>query len=186
MAFLDLTDETGGNANGVGGADVVTERLASKIDRPATYLNALTSTTPQPVKLLMVMPTDRLAMAALEMGAEVSQRDARFVRIRNTLKLRRIHASEALLPEVEKNERLHIVKEARCMRFEDDGVLVLAARTVRIPVATSRRSEDSSRGQRATLRLGKARAYRSGTGGLAVELLPRACIAVGRMVISGT
>jgi hypothetical protein len=125
MVFLDLTDETGGNANGVGLADVVTERLASKVDRPGTYLNALTSTTPQPVKLPMVMPTDRLAMAAaLEMCAGVSQRDARFVRIRNTLKLRRIYASEALLPEVEKNERLHIVEEAHPMRFGDDGALV--------------------------------------------------------------
>lgn len=99
MVFLDLTDETGGNANGVGLADVVTERLASKIDR--------------------------LAMAAaLEMCAGVSQRDARFVRVRNTLKLRRIYASESLLPEVEKNERLHIVEEARSMRFGDDGALV--------------------------------------------------------------
>ena len=104
---------------------MVTERLASKVDRPATYLNALTSTTPQPVKLPMVMPTDRLAMAAaLEMCAGVSQRDARVVRIRNTLKLRRIYASEALLPEVEKNERLHIVEEAHPMRFGDDGALV--------------------------------------------------------------
>ena len=125
MVFLDLTDETGGNANGVGLADVVTERLASKMDRPTTYLNALTSTTPQPVKLPMVMPTDRLAMAAaLEMCAGVSQRDARFVRVRNTLKLRRIYASESLLPEVEKNERLHIVEEAHPMRFGDDGALV--------------------------------------------------------------
>src|ERR671916_715558 len=64
MVFLDLTPETGGNANGLGAADVVTERLVSKMDRSATYLNALTSTTPQPVKLPMVMPTDRLAIAA--------------------------------------------------------------------------------------------------------------------------
>ena len=74
----------------------------------------------------MVMPTDRLAMAAaLEMCAGVSQRDARFVRVRNTLKLRRIHASESLLPEVEKNERLHIVEEAHPMRFGDDGALLV-------------------------------------------------------------
>jgi hypothetical protein len=125
LVYLDLTDETGGNANGLGVADVVTERLASKMDRPATYLNALTSTTPQPVRLPMLMLTDRLAMAAaLEMCDGVSQRDARFVRARNTLKLRRIYASESLLPEVEKNERLHIVEEAHPMRFGNDGALV--------------------------------------------------------------
>jgi len=122
MVFLDLTEETGGNANGVGMADVVTERLASKMDRSSTYLNALTSTTPQPVKLPMVMPTDRLAItAALEMCAGVSPKDARLVRIKNTRKLRRIHVSEALLSEVEKDERLRVVEEARPIRFGEDG-----------------------------------------------------------------
>jgi hypothetical protein len=31
--------------------------------------------------------------------------------------------SETLLPEVEKDERLHVVEEASLMRFEDDGAL---------------------------------------------------------------
>ena len=125
MVFLDLTEETSGNANGVGMADVVSERLASKMDRPAAYLNALTSTTPQPVNLPMVMPTDRLAIAAaLEMCAGVSPRDAHLVRIKNTLKLRRMHVSEALLPEVEKDERLRVVEEPGPMRFEDDSSLI--------------------------------------------------------------
>jgi hypothetical protein len=124
MVFLDLTEETGGNANGVGVADVVTERLASGIDRPSTYLNAITSTTPQPVKLPMVMPTDSLAIAAaLEMCAGVSPEDTRLVRIQNTLKLRRMHVSEALLPEVEKDERLRVVEEPGPMRFGEDGSL---------------------------------------------------------------
>ncbi|MDP8949693.1 MAG: nickel-dependent lactate racemase [Actinomycetota bacterium] len=125
MVFLDLTEETGGNANGVGVADVVTERLAAKIKRPATYLNALTSTTPQPVKLPMVMPTDELAVAAaLEMCASVSSKDARLVRVQNTLKLRRMWVSEALLPEAEKDERLRVVEETRPMRFVDNGSIV--------------------------------------------------------------
>ncbi len=125
MVFLRLTEETGGNANGVGMADVVTERLASKIDRPSTYLNALTSTTPQPVKLPMVMPTDELAVAAaLEICAGVSSKDARLVRVQNTLKLRRMWVSEALLLEVEKDERLRVVEELRPMRFADNGSIV--------------------------------------------------------------
>ncbi len=124
MVFLDLTEETGGNANGIGMADVVTEHLAAKVDRPSTYLNALTSTTPEPVKLPMVMPTTRLAIAAaLEMCAGVSSEKARLVRIKNTLKLRRLHVSEALLPEVEKSERLRVVEEARPMRFGPDGLI---------------------------------------------------------------
>jgi hypothetical protein len=54
------------------------------------------------------------------MCAGVSPRDARLVRVKNTLKLRRIHVSEALLPEVKKDERLRVVEEPGPMRFEDD------------------------------------------------------------------
>ena len=89
LVFLGLTEETGGNANGLGGADVVTERLAGAMDRPSTYMNALTSTTPVPVKIPMVMPTDRMALAAaLAMCAGVAPAEARIVRVQNTLKLR--------------------------------------------------------------------------------------------------
>ena len=125
MVFLDLTPETGGNANGLGAADVVTERLVSKMDRPATYLNALTSTTPFPVKIPMTMPSDRMAIAAaLAMTAGVSPPDARLVRVKNTLKLRRMWVSEALLEKVEENERLSVVEAPRSMGFDDDGSLL--------------------------------------------------------------
>jgi hypothetical protein len=125
VVFLDLTPETGGNANGLGAADVVTERLASKMDRPSTYLNALTSTTPYPVKIPMTMPTDRMAIAAaLTMTAGVSPQNARLVRIKNTLKLRRMWVSEALLEEVEGDERLRSLGDLRPMGFDDEGFLL--------------------------------------------------------------
>ena len=120
MVYLGLTEETGGNANGLGMADVVTERLAGSMDRPATYLNALTSTTPAPVKTPMVMPTDEMAVAAaLTMCAGVEPRNARLVRIENTLKLGKIWVSEALLQEVKANERLEVLEDPQPMRFEE-------------------------------------------------------------------
>ncbi len=123
MVYLGLTEETGGNANGLGMADVVTERLAAAVDRPSTYMNALTSTTPAPVKTPMVMPTDEMAIAAaLTMCAGVEPRDARLVRIQNTLKLGRIWLSEALLQEVEADERLEILESPRPMRFEEGEI----------------------------------------------------------------
>src|SRR5215216_3872605 len=125
LVFLDLTPETGGNANGLGMADVVTERLVSKMDRPATYLNALTSTTPYPVKIPMVMPTDRMAIAAaLTMCAGVSPPEARLVRIKNTLKLRRMWVSEALLGEVERDEHLQLLEEPQPVRFDAEGSIL--------------------------------------------------------------
>jgi hypothetical protein len=94
------------------------------MDRPATYLNALTSTTPTPVKTPMVMPNDRMAVAAaLVMCAGVSPQRARLVRIKNTLKLHRIWVSEALLQEVD-GEKLRVVEEPQPMRFDADGSLL--------------------------------------------------------------
>ena len=125
MVFLDLTPETGGNANGLGAADVVTERLVSKMDPPATYLNALTSTTPYPVKIPMTMPTDRMAIAAaLAMTAGVSPQNARLVRIQNTLKLRQMWVSEALLKEARDDERLRMLEDVSPMDFDQDGSLL--------------------------------------------------------------
>jgi hypothetical protein len=123
MVYLGLTEETGGNANGLGMADVVTERLAGSMDRPSTYMNALTSTTPAPVKTPMVMPTDEMAIAAaLTMCAGVDPGKARLVRIENTLKLGRLWVSEALLGEVENDGRLEVLEDPRPMSFEEGEI----------------------------------------------------------------
>jgi hypothetical protein len=97
----------------------------SRMDPPATYLNALTSTTPYPVKIPMTMPTDRMAIAAaLTMCAGVSPQNVRLVRIKNTLKLRQLWVSEALLAEVERDERLRVIEEPRPVGFDADGSLL--------------------------------------------------------------
>ena len=100
-----------------------TERLAGAMDRPSTYMNALTSTTPAPVKTPMVMPTDEMTIAAaLTMCAGVTYPEARLVRIENTLKLRKIWVSEALIGEVESDERLEILEKPQPMRFDEGGI----------------------------------------------------------------
>ena len=125
VVFLGLTEETDGNANGLGGADVVTERLAGAMDRPSTYMNALTSTTPVPVKIPMVMPTERMALAAaLTMCAGVAPEEARIVRVQNTLKLRRMWVSEAMLGEVEGDERMRVVDGPQPIEFDDGGAIL--------------------------------------------------------------
>ncbi len=100
MIFCDVTDEAQGNANGVGMADVVTHRLAERFVPPATYLNALTSTTPEPTRLPMVMPTSQLALkAALLMCPGIDPARASVVRIVDTLHLGELWISEALFEQ---------------------------------------------------------------------------------------
>src|SRR4029453_18936332 len=72
MVYLGLTEETGGNANGLGLAAVVTDRRPRPVAPPLTYNNPPPPPTPAPVKTPMVMPTDEMAIAAaLTMGAGV-------------------------------------------------------------------------------------------------------------------
>jgi hypothetical protein len=112
MVFLDLTDETLGNANGLGLADVVTRRLAEKFDPPATYMNSLTSTVSSVVRLPMTMPTPRLALAAaLMMCPNLDARRARIARIVDTMHLGEMWVSEPLLDEVARNPSLRVAGE---------------------------------------------------------------------------
>jgi len=125
MVFLGLTHQTGGNATGLGAADVVTERLAGNVDRSSTYMNALTSTTPAAAKTPMVMPDDRMAIAAaITMCAGIDPKRVRLARIKNTLDLRQLWVSEALLDEVEKDEDLRVVEGPQEMRFDEYGTLI--------------------------------------------------------------
>ena len=112
IVFLDLTDETLGNANGIGLADVVTRRLAERFNPGATYPNALTSTVSETVRLPMTLPTPRLALAAaLMMVPGLDSRQARIARILDTMHLSELWVSEPLLAEVRRHPRLSLEGE---------------------------------------------------------------------------
>src|SRR6185295_11845295 len=87
QVILDLTDETNGNANGIGTADFTTVRAASKMNFAATYPNGLTSTVVGPVAVPMILPDDRLAVAAAVLTCNAVGRGPRLLRIANTLRL---------------------------------------------------------------------------------------------------
>jgi hypothetical protein len=124
QVVLDLADASAGNANGVGTADFTTVRLAHKVDLAATYPNALTSTVAGPVKLPMILPSDRLAIAAAILTCNAVGREPRLVRIVDTLHLEEFWVSAALLPEVQRNPDLHVISGPRAPAFDADGNLL--------------------------------------------------------------
>jgi hypothetical protein len=121
--ILDLTDETNGNANGIGTADFTTVRAASKISLGATYPNGLTSTVVGPVALPMILPNDRLAIAAAVLTCNAVDRGPRLLRIANTLRLGEFMVTPELLDEVKANPSLELVSELEPLPFDDDGNL---------------------------------------------------------------
>ena len=122
--MLDLTAETGGNANGIGTADFTTGRAAAKMDFGQTYPNGLTSTVVGPVSLPMILPTDRLALAAALLTCNAVGREPRLLRIANTLRLDEFAVSASLLDEVRRHPHLEVVAGPGAPAFDAAGDLL--------------------------------------------------------------
>ncbi|PRR85418.1 DUF2088 domain-containing protein [Clostridium luticellarii] len=102
IVILDLTEESEGNALGMGIADVTTKRLYDKVDIQKTYMNTITSGFLERCFIPVVAPTDKEAIriALQTCGRAVDQDTARIMLIDSTLELSHIYISSALLPEV--------------------------------------------------------------------------------------
>ncbi|HSB78200.1 MAG TPA: lactate racemase domain-containing protein [Candidatus Methylomirabilis sp.] len=123
----DLTETTAGNAVGMGLADFSTRRLADKINFQYTYTNALTGLSPMRSKMPIIFETDREAIeGALKTIGLTDPPEAKLARIKNTLDLEYLHASEALLPEIRARQDLELLDGPREFRFSATGDLLEA------------------------------------------------------------
>jgi hypothetical protein len=115
----DLTAETHGNAIGIGFADITTTRLVNAMDKQVTYINALTSLTPNGAKIPIHFDTDRECIThALTSLALPDTREAKVVRIADTLSLVKLEVSEAYANLVKQRSDLEQLKDARELRFD--------------------------------------------------------------------
>ena len=124
MVVLDLTEKTGGNANGVGTADFTTRRLVKKTDFDAMYANGITSTVVRPNAIPNALECDLDAIrAAVKTSNAFDISKVRLVRIKDTLHLGEIMISEALLDEAKSQPHITIVSEPFSLQFDADGNL---------------------------------------------------------------
>jgi hypothetical protein len=122
LAVLELTEASHGNATGVGYADLIPERLRSRVDWPATYTNCLTSVNYAGARQPITLPTDQDAINA---GlASFDPATARVVYIQNTLELETFWVSPALLAEVHEHPLLTQIDEAQPLAFSAEGTLI--------------------------------------------------------------
>jgi hypothetical protein len=127
VTVLDLTDDSYGNAFGIGLADVTTLRVWQKADLQTFYVNCMTAglTGVQRAKLPMAMPTDRMAIAAaLRMCGRRDTAHARAVRIRSTLDLTEFSASESILATALSHVQLERLSDPEDWQFAADGTLI--------------------------------------------------------------
>jgi hypothetical protein len=120
VVVLDLTEESHGNAIGVGLADFTTERVVSKIDWQATYMNGYTAGISGLLRnrLPNVMPNDRAAIAtAIRMCGQPDMDRLRVARIKNTLLAPFVEFSPSLLAEANA-AGVEVTRQPRPLQFD--------------------------------------------------------------------
>jgi hypothetical protein len=124
IVTLDLTEESYGNATGIGNVDFTTRRLVDKIDMKPTLINCITACTPNMAKIPATFETDHEAIeTALSCIGLTPPESARVIRIKNTLLLGEIEISEAYLPEIAKRPDLTVLGDPVPLRFDVTGAL---------------------------------------------------------------
>jgi hypothetical protein len=121
----ELSPGSGGNANGIGLADVATRRLVDAIDRQKTYKNALTAISPEKAAIPVHFDTDREAITVCAQTAGLEYAGAaRLVRIRDTKHLEHLEVSKSLAAEVATDARLEQLTPWSPMAFDAAGNLL--------------------------------------------------------------
>lgn len=125
VVILDLTDETHGNAQGVGLADVTTRRLFNKTKLEMTYPTGITNTFLHLMKIPMIMDNDREALQlALHCCPDAEdQNNLKMIRIPNTAHLEYIEISEGMLDLAKNNPQIEILSEPYDLDFDTEGNL---------------------------------------------------------------
>jgi hypothetical protein len=120
----DLTEETHGNATGIGQADFILKRAADQIDWHATYTNCLTGMAPEYAQLPVVCHHDHHAISwAIHSSGRFPPDECRVVWIRNTLELSHLYVSAAMLEEARAHPRLEVEELPWAPSFDGAGYL---------------------------------------------------------------
>jgi hypothetical protein len=123
IVVRDLSDESDGNAVGMGMVDFATERFFVKVNARVTTINAVTACSPVNARLPVIQKTDR---EALEMALHTCPRrpeGPRIAYIRDTMALEDVYLSEAFLPEARARPNLKVVSEPAPLAFDAGGSL---------------------------------------------------------------
>lgn len=101
LGFLDISEKSGGNGNGMGLADFVSKKFYDKVDFEATYINAITSTEPNSVKLPLVLDDDKYVFkGCVKLCGVRNLEDLKLVIINNTKELDEVYMSKAAFENI--------------------------------------------------------------------------------------
>ena len=117
-----LTDDTHGNAMGVGSADYIHQDILRNIEATDTFVNAITASTIRGIRIPPVLESDRAAIRASlsSIGASAS-RDVRMMRVTDTMRLETVYASPPLIDQARERDDLHVLADPSPIDFDRNG-----------------------------------------------------------------
>ena len=125
LGILDISDESHGNATGMGRADFAPKRFFEKVSMDDTYPNGITSYNTSAYKLPLIMDNDKEVMqAAVASSLDIDYENPRMIIIDNSLEIEHILISESMIKEAEDIKELKITSEPFELEFNEHGDLL--------------------------------------------------------------
>lgn len=129
IVIRGLTEETHGNATGIGLAEFALTRAVDAIDIPITRTNCLTGGHATGAMIPIHYPSDREVLdVSLPIIGLTEPVDAKLMWIHNTLDVAEVECSAAYLEEARSRNDLEIVSDLRPLPFDASGLLPTVAR----------------------------------------------------------
>jgi hypothetical protein len=121
----DMSDNTYGNAVGIGMADVIHASMLAKVDWDATRINVLTACSPPAAKIPLHFSSDRECLERIApTTGRVDMDEVTIGWIKNSMELVQLKLSENLLPAIQANALLEVIGPPEEMSFDEGGNLL--------------------------------------------------------------
>ena len=125
LAVLGVTEDSYGNAVGLGNADYTTRKVANGVDLMPMYMNSITAGGTEGARMPAVLPDDRTVLQAMVATCWRSDlENVRLCQIRSTLHLHEILVAPALLEELEGRRDVKRLSDPAPLEFSAHGELL--------------------------------------------------------------
>jgi hypothetical protein len=123
IVVRDLSDESDGNAVGMGMVDFATERFLKKVNHRSTTINAVTACSPVNARTPVILKDDREALSTAIKTCPRRAAGPLVAYVRDTLELENVYLSEACLPLVKSNASLQVLSSPEPLKFDAEGFI---------------------------------------------------------------
>lgn len=122
MGIWGLSEESHGNATGMGRADVGTRAFFEQISFDDTYPNAITDHDSSVYKIPLIMDNEKECLqASMAICLNMDPEAPRIIILKNSLEVESMLISEALIPEAKTRKELTIETEPFELEFDENG-----------------------------------------------------------------